>query len=107
LIRCLPVLENLRLKDEDEQIGVRIIEQAIEQPTRTLAENAGVNGSIVVNEVKLRQGDVGYNVATGEYEDLMKAGVVDAAKVTRASLQNAASVAALLLATGCLICDAP
>jgi chaperonin GroEL len=107
LIRCLPVLERIKLNDEDEQIGVSIIERAIEEPTRALAENAGMNGSIVVKEVKHRKGNEGYNVATNEYEDLFKAGVVDPAKVTRVALQNAASIAGLLLTTECLICDAP
>jgi chaperonin GroEL len=107
LIRCLPVLESIKLKDEDEQIGVNIIKRAIEEPTRALAQNAGVDGSIVVQEVKRRKGNEGYNVATNEYEDLIKAGVVDPKKVTRAALQNAASIAGLLLTTECLITDAP
>ena len=107
LIRCLPILERMKLNDEDEQIGVSIIERAIEEPTRALAENAGMSGSIVVKEVKRRKGNEGYNVATNEYEDLFKAGVVDPAKVTRVALQNAASIAGLLLTTECLICDAP
>jgi chaperonin GroEL len=107
LIRCLSVLESMKSKDEDEQIGVNIIKRAIEEPTRALAENAGVDGSIVVQEVKRLKGNEGYNVATNEYEDLVKAGVVDPKKVTRAALQNAASIAGLLLTTECLITDAP
>jgi chaperonin GroEL len=107
LIRCLPVLEGLKLKDEDEQIGVSIVKRAIEEPARALAENAGVEGSVVVQEVKRRKGNEGYNVATNEYEDLVKAGVVDPKKVTRAALQNAASIAGLLLTTECLITDTP
>src|SRR5213596_3277719 len=107
LIRCLSVLESLRLKDEDEQIGVNIVKRAIEEPIRVLAENAGVEGSVVVQEVKRRKGNEGYNVATGEYEDLVKAGVVDPTKVTRAALQNAASIAGLLLTTECIITEAP
>src|SRR5271163_1624138 len=106
LIRCLPVLEALKLHD-DEQIGVDIVKRAIEEPLRALAINAGVEGSIVVQEVKKRKGNEGYNVSTGEYEDLVKAGVVDPKKVTRTALQNAASIAGLLLTTECLITDAP
>ena len=107
LIRCLSVLEGLKLQDEDEQIGVNIVKRAIEEPTRVLAENAGMEGSVVVQEVKRRKGNEGYNVATNEYEDLVKAGVVDPTKVTRAALQNAASIAGLLLTTECLITEAP
>jgi chaperonin GroEL len=107
LIRCLSVLEGLKLKDEDEQIGVKIIKRAIEEPTRVLASNAGVEGSIVVQEVKRRKGNEGYNVATNAYEDLVKAGVVDPTKVTRAALQNASSIAGLLLTTECLVTEAP
>jgi chaperonin GroEL len=107
LLRCLSALEGMKLKDDDEQIGVNIVKRAIEEPTRALAENAGVEGSIVVQEVKRRKGNEGYNVATLEYEDLVKAGVVDPKKVTRAALQNAASIAGLLLTTECLITEAP
>jgi len=107
LIRCLSVLEGLKLRDEDEQIGVNIVKRAIEEPTRVLASNAGVEGSIVVQEVKRRKGNEGYNVATNEYEDLVKAGVVDPTKVTRAALQNASSIAGLLLTTECLVTEAP
>jgi len=106
LIRCVPVLESLKLKDDDEQIGVNIVKRAIEEPIRALAENAGVEGSVVVQEVKRRKGNEGYNVATNEYEDLVKAGVVDPKKVTRAALQNAASIAGLLLTTECLVTEA-
>jgi chaperonin GroEL len=105
LIRCLPVLEALKLKDDDEQIGVNIVKRAIEEPIRALAENAGIEGSVVVQEVKRRKGNEGYNVATNEYEDLVKAGVVDPKKVTRAALQNAASIAGLLLTTECLVTE--
>jgi len=105
LIRCLSVLESIKLKEDDEQIGVDIIKRAIEEPIRVLAENAGVEGSVVVQEVKRRKGNEGYNVATCEYEDLVKAGVVDPKKVTRAALQNAASIAGLLLTTECLVAE--
>jgi chaperonin GroEL len=106
LIRCLSAIDALKL-DEDEQIGVEIVKRAIESPLRCLASNAGVEGSIVVQEVKKRKGNEGYNVATNEYEDLVKAGVVDPKKVTRSALQNAASIAGLLLTTECLITELP
>jgi chaperonin GroEL len=107
LIRCLPAIEALKLTDADEQIGVEIIKRAIESPLRVLANNAGVEGSVIVQEVRKRKGNEGYNVATGEYEDLVKAGVVDPKKVTRSALQNASSIAGLLLTTECLITEAP
>jgi chaperonin GroEL len=106
LIRCLPALEALKLEG-DEKIGVDIIKRAVEEPLRALAKNSGVEGSIAVQEVKKRKGNEGYNVATGEYEDLVKAGVVDPKKVTRTALQNAASIAGLLLTTECLVTEIP
>jgi chaperonin GroEL len=107
LIRCIPAIDALKLPDTDEQIGVDIIKRAVEGPLRSLAANAGVEGSLIVQEVKKRKGNEGYNVATGEYEDLVKAGVVDPKKVTRSALQNAASIAGLLLTTECLITEVP
>ena len=107
LIRCIPAVEALKLEDEDEQIGVEIVKRAIESPLRSLAANAGVEGSLVVQEVKRRKGNEGYNVGTGVYEDLVKAGVVDPKKVTRSALQNASSIAGLLLTTECLITEVP
>jgi chaperonin GroEL len=107
LIRCIAAIETVKGANDDEQIGVDIIKRAVEGPLRSLAANAGVEGSLIVQEVKKRKGNEGYNVATGEYEDLVKAGVVDPKKVTRSALQNAASIAGLLLTTECLITDAP
>jgi chaperonin GroEL len=107
LIRCLAAIEATKGSNDDEQIGIDIIKRAVESPLRSLAANAGVEGSVIVQEVKKRKGNDGYNVATGEYEDLVKAGVVDPKKVTRSALQNAASIAGLLLTTECLITDAP
>jgi chaperonin GroEL len=107
LLRTIPAIEALNLKDDDEKIGVEIVKKAIEFPLRWLAQNAGVEGSLIVQEVKKRKGNEGYNVATGEYEDLVKAGVVDPKKVTRSALQNAASIAGLLLTTECLITEVP
>ncbi len=105
LIRCIPAIDALKLADHDEQIGVDIIKRAVEGPLRSLAANAGVEGSLIVQEVKKRKGNDGYNVATGAYEDLVKAGVVDPKKVTRSALQNASSIAGLLLTTECLITE--
>src|SRR5215813_2008994 len=107
LLRCLPAIESLNLKDEDERIGVDIVRRAIEEPTRQLADNAGAEGALVVEEVKKRKGNEGYDVATGEYTDLVKAGIVDPTKVTRSALQNAASIAGLLLTTEALVTEIP
>ena len=107
LIRCLPAIEAVKAANEDEKIGVGIVKRAVESPLRALAANAGVEGWVIVEEVKKRKGNEGYNVATGEYEDLVKAGIVDPKKVTRTALQNAASIAGLLLTTECLITDVP
>ena len=106
LLRCLPAISRLKLEG-DEQIGVDIVKRAVEAPLRALVENAGVEGAIVVKEVLDRKGNIGYDVTTQRYTDLMKAGVVDPAKVTRSALQNAASIAGLLLTTECLITDVP
>jgi len=106
LLRCLSALDGMKLEG-DEQIGVEIVKRAIEEPTRALANNAGVEGTIIVQEVKKRKGNEGYNVVTNSYEDLVKAGVVDPKKVTRTALQNACSIAALMLTTECLITEIP
>jgi len=105
LLRCLPAIENLNLKDEDERIGRDIVKRVLECPTRELARNAGVEGSVIVEEVKRRSGNEGYNVTTGQYEDLVKGGVVDPKKVSRSALQNSASIAGLLLTTECLVTE--
>src|SRR5512136_792086 len=107
LLRCLPAIEAVKGENDDERIGVDIVKRAIEFPTRALADNAGVEGSVVVQEVKRRKGNDGYNVSTNVYEDLVKAGVVDPKKVTRTALQNAASIAGLLLTTECLVTEIP
>ncbi len=106
LLRCLPAIKKLSLEG-DEQIGVDIVRSAVESPLRALASNAGVEGAVVVQEVLSHKGNVGYDVSADKYTDLIKAGVVDPAKVTRTALQNAASIAALLLTTECLITDVP
>jgi len=107
LLRCLSAIDTVKPENDDERIGVDIVKRSIEFPTRALAENAGVEGSVVVQEVKKRKGNDGYNVSTGIYEDLVKAGVVDPKKVTRTALQNAASIAGLLLTTECLVTEIP
>ncbi len=106
LIRAQALIGDLGLTG-DEKTGAEIIARAIEAPLRQLAANAGVEGALIVAEVKKGTGNHGYNVATGVYEDLIKAGVVDPAKVTRSALQNAASISGLLLTTECLIADLP
>jgi chaperonin GroEL len=107
LLRCLPAIEGVKGANEDENIGIGIVKRAVEAPLRSLAANAGVEGSVIVEAVKKSKGNDGYNVATGEYEDLVKAGIVDPKKVTRSALQNAASIAGLLLTTECLITEVP
>jgi len=107
LIRCQAAIDAVKASNEDETIGVGIVKRAVESPLRALAANAGVEGSVIVEAVKKSKGNEGYNVATGEYEDLVKAGIVDPKKVTRMALQNAASIAGLLLTTECLITDIP
>ncbi|MCS7063744.1 MAG: chaperonin GroEL [Methylacidiphilales bacterium] len=106
LIRAQAALDKVKAEG-DEQIGVDIIRRAVEAPLRTLVANAGGEGSVVVNEVKARKGSEGYNVATGEYVDMFKAGVVDPTKVTRCALQNAASIAGLLLTTEAVVTEIP
>ena len=106
LIRAQKALDSLKLEG-DEAVGVAIIRRAIEAPLRQLADNAGQEGALIVQEVKKRSGNEGYNVATGEYVDLVKAGVVDPTKVTRSALQNAASISGLLLTTEAVITEMP
>src|SRR5438552_2799079 len=107
LLRCLQAIDGVTTANDDERIGVDIVKKAVEYPLRELANNAGVEGSVITQEVKRRKGNEGYNVSTGEFEDLVKAGVVDPKKVTRTALQNAASIAGLLLTTECLVTEIP
>ena len=106
LIRAQKALDTLKLEG-DEKIGLEIIRRAVEAPLRQLANNAGQEGALIVQEVKKASGNVGYNVATGVYEDLVKAGVVDPTKVTRSALQNASSISGLLLTTECVVTELP
>jgi chaperonin GroEL len=106
LIRASASLANLRAS-EDEKVGVRIIQKALEEPLRWIVSNAGAEGSVVLDKVKNGKGAFGFNAATEEYEDLVKAGIVDPTKVVRTALQNAASVAGLLITTEAMIADKP
>ncbi len=105
-IRTIPALEKLVLEG-DQQVGVNIVKKALEEPLRMIAANAGCEGSIVVEKVKEKKGPFGFNAATEEYEDLVKAGVIDPTKVTRSALQNASSVAGLMLTTQCMVAEKP
>lgn len=108
LVRAARVLETLEVGDDhDEQIGVNIIKRAVEEPLRQIAQNAGQEGAVVVGKVREGDDSYGFNAATEKYEDLIAAGVIDPAKVTRTALQNAASIAGLMLTTEAMIADAP
>jgi chaperonin GroEL len=106
-IRAQKALDNIKGLEGDEKVGVQIVRRAIEEPTRQLADNAGQEGALIVQEVKARKGNEGYDVATGEYTDLVKAGIVDPTKVTRSALQNAASISGLLLTTEAIVTELP
>jgi chaperonin GroEL len=107
LLRAQKALDNVKNLEGDEKVGVAIVRRAVEEPTRQLADNAGREGALVVEEVKKRKGNEGYDVANDEYTDLVKAGIVDPTKVTRTALQNAASIAGLLLTTEALVTEIP
>jgi chaperonin GroEL len=106
LLRTGKAIDNLQLEG-DEKIGSQIVRRAIEHPLKQLCANAGIDGGVIVKEVLAGKGNTGYNVATDKFEDLVKAGVVDPTKVTRTALQNAASIAGLLLTTECMITEIP
>ncbi|MFA5181935.1 MAG: chaperonin GroEL [Syntrophales bacterium] len=105
-IRALPALDKLKLEG-DQQVGVNIVKKALEEPLKMIAANAGMEGSVVVEKVKEKKGSFGFNARTDEYEDMIAAGVIDPTKVTRFALQNAASVASLMLTTQCMIAEKP
>ncbi|HEY0006911.1 MAG TPA: chaperonin GroEL [Pyrinomonadaceae bacterium] len=107
LLRAAKVLDKLTVEELDVQTGIKLIRRALEEPIRRIAENAGVDGAIVVGKVEESKGARGFNAATGEYEDLVAAGIIDPTKVVRTALQNAASIAGLLLTTDAAITDAP
>ncbi len=107
LLRASLVLAELKLKEGDEKIGLAILKKAIEEPMRMIAQNAGVEGSVVVEEVKKNKGNYGFNAQTLAYEDLVQNGVIDPAKVVRLALENAVSGAAMLLTTECVVSEKP
>ena len=107
LIRAIAALGKVKGDNPDEQIGIRIIRDSLREPLRKIAENAGLEGGVVAEEVIKRQGSVGFNAETGKYEDLSEAGVIDPAKVVRSTIQNAASVATLILTTDALVTEIP
>jgi chaperonin GroEL len=107
LVRAAKALDKLEVEDEDVRTGVRLLRRAMEEPLRRIAENAGVDGAIVIGKVEESKGSRGFNAATGQFEDLVAAGIIDPTKVVRTALQNAASVAALLLTTDAAVTEAP
>jgi chaperonin GroEL len=106
-IRAVASLDSFRSSNEDEKLGVQIVRRALESPIRTIVENAGLEGSVIVNKIKDGKGDFGFNARTEEFENLLKAGVIDPTKVARVALENAASIAGMLLTTECVIADKP
>ena len=107
LIRASAGLDKLDLENADQNTGVAIVKAAIEAPLRTIVENAGGEASVVVNAVKAGKDDYGYNAGNGEYVNMFKAGIIDPTKVTRLALENAASIAGLLLTTEAVVADHP
>ncbi len=106
LIRCIPELEKLKLSG-DQQIGVEIVKRALEEPARQLAENAGKEGSVIVEQIKKEKGNIGFNLLTEKFEDMVEAGIIDPTKVVRTALQNAASIASLLVTTEAVVVEKP
>ena len=104
-IRAIEDLHKLKAENEDEQTGINIVARAIEEPLRTIVENAGFEGSVVIQKVKEGKGDFGYNARADRYENLLSTGVIDPTKVARVALENAASVAGMFLTTECVIAD--
>jgi chaperonin GroEL len=107
LVRAGKVLDGLKVDEADEQIGVNIVRRALEEPLRQIAQNAGKEGAVIVEKVAAGKDSYGFNAATEQYEDLVAAGVIDPAKVTRYALQNAASIASLMLTTEAMIAEYP
>ena len=107
LVRTISAIKNMKGENEDETIGIQIVKKALEAPLRTIANNAGVEGSVVLQRVMNSRGDTGYNARTDKFEDLKKAGVIDPTKVTRIALENAVSISSMVLMTECVINDKP
>jgi len=106
LLRAQSAVDSLTLEG-DEKLGASIVRRALEEPIRVIAENAGYEGSVVVDKVRTSSTEVGFDAKTGNYVDMVKTGIVDPAKVTRSALQHAASIAGLMLTTETIICDLP
>ena len=106
-LRAISSLESLSLENDDQNTGILIVKTALESPIRTIVENSGGEGSVVIQKVKEGKGDYGYNAATDKYESMFKAGIIDPTKVTRLALENAASIAGLLITTECVVVDEP
>ena len=106
-IRAIPCLDKVKTDNGDEETGVNIVRQAIESPLRTIVENAGLEGSVIVQKVKEGKGDYGYNAKDDKFENLIASGVIDPKKVTRLALENAASIASLLLTTEVVVAEEP
>jgi chaperonin GroEL len=104
-IRSIESLKGLEGENADETTGIKIIERAIEEPLRQIVENAGLEGSVVVQKVREAEGDFGYNARKDAYENLRASGIIDPAKVTRVALENAASIAGMFLTTECVVVD--
>ena len=107
LIRALPGVENAEPHNHDQEVGVGIALRAMEEPLRQIVANSGAEPSVIANEVRHASGNTGYNAATGEFCDLVEAGILDPTKVTRSALQNAASVAGLMITTEAMVAEAP
>ena len=107
LVRASQTLDEIESEDLDVLTGVRIVKRAMQEPLRRIAQNAGVDGAVIIGKVLEADGNSGYNAATGKYEDLVAAGIIDPAKVVRTALQNAASIAGLMLTTDAMLTDAP
>ena len=107
LLRCVPAIDKLKLEG-DEQVGANIVKRALEEPLRQIVHNSGEEGAIIVGRIReSKDPSFGYNAQDDQFEDLVKAGVLDPTKVTRTALQNAGSIAALMLTTEALVCDIP
>lgn len=104
-LRCIPALEKLKVENDDEKVGVQIILRALEEPLRQIVTNAGLEGSVIVNKVKEGKDDFGFNARTEQYENMLASGVIDPTKVTRVALENAASIAGMLLTTECVLAE--
>jgi len=110
LLRAVSALEEIKMDHEDEQVGINILRRALEEPIRRIVANAGMDGSVVVQQVRAMSKEkkfFGYDVIAGDYVDMLKAGIIDPAKVTRGALQNAASIASMILTTEALVTDIP